>query len=138
MIMIFLAQVKKSNECGSVSNNEIFNVNFDYFFFLNMFSSKAVKIYHIITIHITYYAIQWVTIDSYSSRFIMYALSFILSNFFFFFLSKQHQIFLYFSKLLKGWVGIKNPDQLCFFLVPDSIAPLLPQITPLPGYIFPV
>ena len=136
MIMIFLAQVKKSNECGSVSSNEIFNVNFD-FFFLNMFSSKAVKIYHIITIHITYYAIQWVTIDSYSSRLIMYALSFILSNFFFF-LSKQHQIFLYFSKLLKGWVGIKNPDQLCFFLVPDFIAPLLPQITPLPGYIFPV
>ena len=135
MIMIFLAQVRKSNECGRVSSNEIFNVNFD-FFFLNMFSSKAVKIYHIITIHITYYSIQWVTIDSYSSRFIMCALSFILSKFFL--LSKHHQIYLYFSKLLKGWVGIKNPDQLCFFLVPDSIAPSLPQITPLPGYIFPV
>ena len=31
--MIFLAQVRKSNECGRVSSNEIFNVNFDFFFF---------------------------------------------------------------------------------------------------------
>ena len=137
MIMIFLAQVKKSNECGSVSSNEIFNVNFDFFFFeyVQLQSCQNISHYyhshHILCNPMSYY--WFILIKIYYVCPILY-----FKQLFFFFLSKQHQIFLYFSKLLKGWVGIKNPDQLCFFLVPDSIAPLLPQITPLPGYIFPV
>ena len=95
------------NVCFNVIVNKFFN------FFRNMFYSKIIKISKIIIL--TCKATQWVPISEYSSRFIIYAPSFISVKLCSGKLSREKTTlnlasFWYFciSKFVKGWGGIKN------------------------------